>query len=102
MLQYVEGRNTEDIDLITAVSALERLPELQVETRDADFARGRFSALKVDVLLTSNPLFDEVRKRYTSLQRFVEQERHRRGLDSTEALRASLSLSSGKLYPRGS
>jgi len=74
MLQYVEGRNTEDIDLIMAVSALERLPELQVETRDADFARGRFGDLKVDVLLTSNPLFEEVRKRYTSVQRFVEQD----------------------------
>jgi hypothetical protein len=74
MLQYVEGRNTEDIDLIMAVSALEQLPELQVETRDADFARSRFSDLKVDVLLTSNPLFDEVRKRYTTMQRFVEQD----------------------------
>lgn len=74
MLQYVEGRNTEDIDLIMAVSALERLPELHVETRDADFARSKFSDVKVDVLLTSNPLFEEVRKRYTSVQRFVEQD----------------------------
>jgi hypothetical protein len=74
MLQYVEGRNTEDIDLIMAVSALEQLPELHVETRDADFARGNFNTLRVDVLLTSNPLFDEVRKRYTSVQRFVEQD----------------------------
>ena len=74
LLQYVEGRNSEDIDLIMAVSALERLPELQVETRDADFARGRFSDLRVDVLLTSNLLFDEVRKRYTAMQRFVEQD----------------------------
>lgn len=74
LLQYVEGRNTEDIDLIMAVSALERLPELQIETRDADFARGRFSELRVDVLLTSNPLFDRVRERYSSVQRFVEQE----------------------------
>jgi hypothetical protein len=74
MLQYVEGRNTEDVELIMAVSALERLPELQVETRDADFARGRFNDLKVDVLLTSNALFDDVGKRYTSVQRFVEQD----------------------------
>jgi len=74
LLQYVDGRNTEDIDLIMAVSALEQLPELHVETRDADFARGRFSDLRVDVLLTSNPLFDEVRKRYTAMQRFVEQD----------------------------
>jgi len=74
LLQYVEGRNTEDIDLIMAVSALEQLPELHVETRDADFARGTFNDLKVDVLLTSNPLFDEVRKSYTTRQRFVEED----------------------------
>lgn len=73
LLQYVEGRNTEDIDLIMAVSALEKLPELHVDTRDADFARGKFNELKVDVLLTTNPLFDEVRKRYTTMQRFVEE-----------------------------
>src|SRR5215208_5306401 len=42
LLQYVEGRNTEDIDLIMAVSALEKLPELSLETRDADFARSKF------------------------------------------------------------
>src|SRR6266853_265520 len=74
LIQYVEGRNTEDIDLIMAVSALEQLPELHVETRDADFARGTFNDLKVDVLLTSNPLFDEVRQSYTSRQRFVEED----------------------------
>ncbi|HEY6233080.1 MAG TPA: hypothetical protein VIW64_17585 [Pyrinomonadaceae bacterium] len=74
LLQYVEGRNTEDIDLIMAVSALERLPEVQVETRDSDFARGRFNDLKVDVLLTSNPLFDEARKRYSTMRHFVEED----------------------------
>jgi hypothetical protein len=69
MLQYVEGRNTEDVELIMAVSALERLPELQVETSDENFARGRFNDLKVDVLLTSNSFFEEVGKRYTTLYR---------------------------------
>ena len=74
LLQYVEGRNTEDIDLIMAVSALEHLPELKLESRDADFARSKFGDLRVDVLLTTNPLFDEVRKRFTTTKRFVEQE----------------------------
>lgn len=74
LLQYVEGRNTEDIDLIMAVSALEKLPELNLELRDGDFARGKFGNLKVDVLLTSNPLFDAVRKHHTTSKRFVEQE----------------------------
>lgn len=73
LLQYVEGRNTEDIDLIMAVSALERLPELHLENRDVDFARSRFGDLRINVLLTTNPLFDEVRKRYTTSRRFVEQ-----------------------------
>lgn len=74
LLQYVEGRNTEDIDLIMAVSSLERLPELVVETRDDDFARGKFGDLRVDALLTSNPLFDNVRKRYATTRRFVERD----------------------------
>ena len=74
LLQYVEGRNTEDIDLIMAVSSLEQMPELIVETRDEDFARGKFADLKVDVLLTSNPLFELVRKNYSTRRRFVEQD----------------------------
>src|ERR1041385_3109722 len=72
LLQYVEGRNTEDIDLIMAVSALERLPELDVNARDVDFARGKFGELRVDLLLTSNPLFDEVLKHFTTAKHFVE------------------------------
>src|SRR5258706_5518739 len=74
LLQYVEGRNTEDIVLIMAVSSLEQMPELIVGTRDKDFARGKFGDLKVDVLLTCNALFDQVRKRFTTTQHFVEQE----------------------------
>src|SRR5258706_71349 len=74
LLQYVEGRNTEDIDLIMAVSSVEQMPELIVTTRDEDFARGKFGHLKVDVLLTSNPLCDHVRKSYTMTRHFVEQD----------------------------
>lgn len=39
LLQYVEGRNTQDVDLIVAVADLGRLPEIEVSSRDADFAR---------------------------------------------------------------
>jgi len=74
LLKYVDGRNTEDIDLIMALASLEKLPELQVESRDADFVRARFAGLQVDLLLTSNPLFEKVRLRYATTQRFVEQE----------------------------
>lgn len=73
LLQYVEGRNTEDIDLIMTSSSLAELPEIEVTHRDADFARGRFGQLKVDILLTSNPLFDRVSKKYATTHQFVEE-----------------------------
>lgn len=74
LLKYVEGRNTEDIDLIMALSSLEKLPEIRIENRDDDFARGFFDGLQIDLLLTSNPLFEKVRRQYATTQRFVEQE----------------------------
>jgi hypothetical protein len=74
MLQYIEGRNTEDIVLIMALSSLKDLPEIKVTSQDADFARGKFDGLQVDLLLTSNPLFEYVRRHHTSARRFVEQE----------------------------
>jgi hypothetical protein len=74
LLQYVEGRNTEDIDLIMALSSLDRLPELHRTGRDGDFVRATFDAVQIDLLLTSNPLFDEVRRRYATRRRFIERE----------------------------
>src|SRR3972149_7262032 len=74
LLQYIEGRNTEDIDLIMALSSLEKLPEIEVTSQDIYFARGRFDELQIDILLTRNPLFDKVRKHYTTTQSFVEQD----------------------------
>jgi hypothetical protein len=73
LLQYVEGRNTEDIDLVLAPSSLDRLPEIEIVSRDADFARGNFFGVRVDLLLTSNSLFEKVRQRCVTNQRFVEQ-----------------------------
>jgi hypothetical protein len=72
MLQYVEGRNTEYIDLIMALSALKRMPEIAIEHQDADFARGRFQGLQIDLLLTRNQPFDRVRNRHSTTGRFQE------------------------------
>lgn len=72
LLQYVEGRNTEDIDLILAFPALARLPEIEVLSQDADFARGQLGELQIDFLLTRNPLFEKVRRQYSQPQAFVE------------------------------
>jgi len=74
LLQYVEGRNTEDIDLIMALASLEKVSEVKIETQDADFARGKFGDLKVNILLTTNPLFERVCKHHVTTGRFVEQE----------------------------
>ncbi len=72
--KYVEARNTEIIDLIMALSSLEKLPEIRIEKRDDDFARGSFEGVQIDLLLTSNPLFEKVRRQYATTQRFVERE----------------------------
>lgn len=72
MLQYVQGRNTQDIDLIMAAADLRRLPELRMESSDAYFARCRFDDLVVDILLTRNRLFDTVRKHFATVRPFAE------------------------------
>jgi len=48
MLQYVQGRNTEDIDLIVSLSSLQALPEITITSQDNKFARGTFKTLQVD------------------------------------------------------
>lgn len=74
MLQYIEGRNTEDIDLIVALPSLKKLPEIEIASQDADFARGKFEELQIDLLLTHDPLFEKVRRKYSQTRGFVEQD----------------------------
>ena len=73
LLQYIEGRNTQDIDLIIAVSSLAHLPEIRLVEQNEDFARGRFNELQIDFLLTRNKLFDRVKRDYATIKPFVEQ-----------------------------
>jgi len=73
LLNYVEGRNTEDIDLIMARSALTHLPEIEVVSQEMYFAHGTFQGLQIVILLTENPLFQVVQHRYTTRQTFLEQ-----------------------------
>jgi len=72
LLHYVEGRNTEDLDLIMALQAVQRVPEINIVSQDANFARGKFGELQVDILLTRNPLFEHVRQQYATIQSFAE------------------------------
>src|SRR6185503_14016721 len=74
ILHYVEGRNTQDLDLLMAVSSLEKLPELKVSSQDNYFARGNYKELEIDVLLTQNPLFRKVHSEYSNVQRFLDRD----------------------------
>lgn len=74
LLQYIQGRNTEDVDLIMALSDLKKLPEIQISSEDSYFARGTFQGLQINILLTRNPLFAQVERAHTTRQRFFEQE----------------------------
>lgn len=72
LLTYVEGRNTQDIDLIMTLPSLEKLPEIRIESQDMYFAHGKFGELQIDVLLTKNPLFEKVAKEYSVEKQFLD------------------------------
>ena len=74
MLHYVQGRNTEDIDLIISVSSFQKLPEIAMVSQDANFARGMFETLQIDFLLTSNPFFAMVQRQYATVHAFRERD----------------------------
>ncbi len=74
LLQYVEGRNTQDIDIIMALESIPNMPEITVFSQDNDFIRGQFEALQIDLFLTHNPVFEKVKQEYTIIHTFREQE----------------------------
>jgi hypothetical protein len=69
LLSYVEGRNTQDVDLIIDPSDLDRM-SWTVETRDQDFARADLRGLRVDLLLADNPPFAHVRTHHATTGSF--------------------------------
>jgi hypothetical protein len=72
MLRYVEGRNTEDIDLLMSLPSLQQLPEVTIEEQNDFFIKGRFRSVRVDVRLTANALFAEAQQRFGTTHRFAE------------------------------
>jgi hypothetical protein len=74
MLAYIEGRNTQDIDLILASSDVAKLPEIKIEDRNAEFASGRLGDLRIDLLFSDAKLFHAVQREYSTTKRFVERE----------------------------
>lgn len=72
ILHYIEGRNTQDLDLLMALSSLQKLPELKVSSQDMYFVQANYGELQVDVLLTQNPLFKKVHDNHSMTQKFLE------------------------------
>jgi hypothetical protein len=59
LLSYVEGRNTQDIDLIVRVDQLKAI-DWAATVQDRDFGRAQYRGVRVDLLLQTNPLFAHV------------------------------------------
>ncbi len=71
LLHYVEGRNTQDLDLLLAVNDLKRVPEIALTYQDVYFGRGMYRGVQVDLLFTTNPLFQRVKEEHVSLEKFL-------------------------------
>jgi len=72
ILHYIEGRNTQDLDVLMAVSSYEKLPELKVSSQDMYFIRASYNELQIDILLTQNPLFKKVHSQYSKVETFLD------------------------------
>ncbi|MGI0482817.1 hypothetical protein ACN4EE_18780 [Geminocystis sp. CENA526] len=70
LLSYVEGRNTQDIDLILSKSDLKFLPEIKIIEENNDFIRGEFENLTIDILLTKNRLFKQIIQDFSTERQF--------------------------------
>ncbi len=70
LLSYVDGRNTQDIDLILAKSDLKALPEITIIEENNDFIRGEFGNLTIDILLTQNRLFNKIIQEFATIRQF--------------------------------
>ena len=72
LLNYIEGRNTQDLDLIMTSTSLEILPELLVSSKDGNFARADYNRLQIDIFLTQNSLFRTVQRKYFKVQQLLD------------------------------
>jgi len=72
LLYYVEGRNTQDLDLIMSLLSLEKIPEIKILSQDLYFIRAEYEELLIDILLTENLLFKKIQTEYVNQQQFFD------------------------------
>jgi hypothetical protein len=73
LLTFVEGRNTQDVDLIVDPAQAQRMP-WNAQIIDRDLGKAAYRGIDVDLLLTTNPLFAEVRAQERTLVTFAERQ----------------------------
>jgi hypothetical protein len=60
LLQYIDGRNTQDIDFILALDDAKKIVGLEIRDSNEFFAQAFYGDLQVDILRPANPLFQKV------------------------------------------
>ncbi len=73
LLAYVEGRNTQDVDLLISPEVAGAMPWAAVIV-DRDFGRASWKGVQVDLLLTTNPLFAHVSRAERCMIRFANRD----------------------------
>ena len=100
VLTYVEGRNTQDIDLIMALPSLAKMPEIKIESQDMYFVRGKFGELQIDILSDEKSALRQGGKELHNHQKVYESKNplcHGRRIDSVEVICITFPVSSRKL-----
>jgi len=72
LLKYTEGRNTDDIDLLLSLESLKAVPEISLTDQNKDFGRGRLRSAPVNLVFTSNPVYQLVRDKCATTHQFAE------------------------------
>lgn len=72
LIQFVDGRNTRDIDLILAAEDLQRLPGFVLREKNEWFGTGDCGEVRIDLLFTANPLFEAVARRHSRPRKFLD------------------------------
>jgi len=70
VLQYVDGRNTRDIDLIIDEDDLDKLPDFTLEEKGDGVASGTSGPLRVNLYFTTNSLFALVSEGHSEMRSF--------------------------------
>ncbi|MFT5467233.1 MAG: hypothetical protein ACI8UO_002337 [Verrucomicrobiales bacterium] len=74
MLSHLEGRNTQDIDLIVGLKEIRELPGIEISENDEHFALAAFKTLRVDILRAEFRFFRTIKENHSEVRPFADRE----------------------------